>query len=531
MTFAARLKSAAPLLLLLIVFWSIAFYGLNFGIQWDEARGKFDSVKNTLETGIFLQGADPTGADYSYGGVNYLLTWSGLSPEIMRWLRHGNLSRESLSAEIVPVLYTTPVRLRVRAIYVILSSLSIIWIFFLCVSLGRTRGEAFLAAAILAGSWEVAYHSRFVAPDVVMMQFVLLAFLCLARAFNTKSCLWLYLGATAVGLAAGTKYLGGLVLPFFLVGAVCTLWRKDRSLSTVSLHTLGIIGMCAFIFVVTTPAPLIDPFRFFGQLKEQRDTYASGWYGYTVKPGISHFWDILKYFAIQMFSHYWTVSLILTAFCVMGFVCLLWEFSVIGLMLVAFPLAYIGYFSTQAAMIVRNLLIVAPFLCLAAARGITVIGQRLKSHPQRILYAGIALLLTLNFGWQIYAAEQVKKRANLGYFLRQFVAYAQSTKSQTILTSPNLANVLRDARLEVPANVVTNPEARYDTVAFFQSEGPDTFWQNWPSNHWGLYETTFGAHEVNMEAYSTFIGNQRILLVTAENFRKLPSAEKVVQTH
>src|SRR4029079_15308566 len=97
---ANRLKNAMPLLLLLILFCGIAFYGLNFGSQWDEARGKYDSIKNTVATGIFLQGADPTGADYSYGGVNYLLTWSGLTPEVVRWLRKGNLSREGLFAEI-----------------------------------------------------------------------------------------------------------------------------------------------------------------------------------------------------------------------------------------------------------------------------------------------------------------------------------------------------------------------------------------------------------------------------------------------
>jgi hypothetical protein len=521
---ANRLKNGMPLLLLLILFCGIAFYGLNFGSQWDEARGKFDSIKNTVATGIFLQGADPTGADYSYGGVNYLLTWSGLTPEVVRWLRKGNLSREGLFAEIMPVLYTIPVRLRVRAIYVILSSLSIVWIFCLCVSLGRTRGEAFLAAAMLAGSWEIGYHSRFVAPDVVMMQFGLLAFLCLTRAFNSQGRLWLYLGAATIGLAAGTKYTGGLVLPFFLAGAAYATWRNERSLRKVALHTVGVIGVSALIFLVTTPAALIDPFRFFGQLKEQKEVYASGWYGYTVKPGFSHFWEIVKYFAIQMLSHYWSVSLILAAFCLLGFFFLLWEFTWIGFLLVAFPLAYMGYFSMQAAMIVRNLLIVAPFLCIAAARGIVAVGRRLKSLPQRILYAGIALLLIINFGWQIYAAEQVKKRLNPEYFLRQFIAYAQETQSQNILASPNLANVLQ-GRTELPPNILTDPAGRYDKVAFFQSEGADAFWRDWPSNSWGLYEKTFGPLEVNLEAYSTFMGNQRILLVTAENFRKLPLAQ------
>jgi hypothetical protein len=59
-------------------------------------------------------------------------------------------------------------------------------------------------------------------------------------------------------------------------------------------------------------------------------------------------------------------------------------------------------------------------------------------------------------------------------------------------------------------------------VVFLQTEGPDKTWEIWPSNKWGMYERTFGPLEVNLEAYSTFIGNERILVVTKETFLKLP---------
>ena len=62
----------------------------------------------------------------------------------------------------------------------------------------------------------------------------------------------------------------------------------------------------------------------------------------------------------------------------------------------------------------------------------------------------------------------------------------------------------------------------YTKIAFFQTEGADTHWETWPSNVWSLYERVFGPQEVNLEAYTTFIGNERIIVITKENFRKLP---------
>src|SRR5437660_3545442 len=139
------------LIVLLTCFLWTSFYGLNFGTHWDESRAKFDSVRDSLRTGLFLQAPalGPEGKEYNHGGLNYLLTWSGLTPELLRFFFVGPHTLDSLSGSISPILYTTAVRLRVRAIYVILSSLCIVWLFWLNLRLGRSPAEAFIAAAIL----------------------------------------------------------------------------------------------------------------------------------------------------------------------------------------------------------------------------------------------------------------------------------------------------------------------------------------------------------------------------------------------
>ena len=72
-----ELKLILPVVPLLVCFWVPSFYGLDFGVHWDETRAKFGSVLNSLNNGLMFQGAglEEDGYNYNHGGVNYLLTW------------------------------------------------------------------------------------------------------------------------------------------------------------------------------------------------------------------------------------------------------------------------------------------------------------------------------------------------------------------------------------------------------------------------------------------------------------------------
>src|SRR3712207_7914661 len=55
--------------------------------------------------------------------------------------------------------YTTLFRsMRLRTVYLLITSLTVIWIYLLVLQHGRSPWEALLAASLLACSWEVAYH-------------------------------------------------------------------------------------------------------------------------------------------------------------------------------------------------------------------------------------------------------------------------------------------------------------------------------------------------------------------------------------
>jgi hypothetical protein len=518
-----------PLLPLLICFLWTSFYGLNFGTHWDETAAKFDSIRDTLKTGVFLQGAGDTyGAGYNYGGVNYMLTWLGFAPEVTHFLFHDDFTREKLSNAITPELYSWPARIRVRRIYLVLCALAIVWLYALALVLGRSRLEAFLAAAILACSWEFAYHSRWIAPDGVMMQFALLCFLCLAIGLARQSNRWFNVAAVAAGVAAGTKYPGVFVLPFLLIGAAYLERQKGSSARAAFQRILKLAATTIVTFVITSPAVLLDPFRFFGELKWQHTVYATSWYGYTIRPGMGHFFRIMQYFSLQLFSHYWGISIALAALCIIGIVAMVRERILATSLMLAFAVLYVAYFSQQGAMIVRNLLVVVPVLCLASARGVMTVAHYARPRLKLAFASVIAIFLAVNVGWEIYAATTIKFRHHSEDFLKQFANYVARSPAETFFVSKKLTNALQKSMGTIPSNIVADPQAAYTKVAFLQTESADIFWDKWPSNWWGMYETTFGPLEVNLEAYSTFVGNQRILVTTVEHFRRLPIRQAVL---
>jgi hypothetical protein len=518
-------RAALPPTLLLILFWGVSFYGLDFGDHWGEGRAKLDSVAKSVESGTFLQSVnEPTGHSYNHGGVNYLLTWSALAPELSTLLRQGPYTREALSEVVTPIIQGRSVRLRLRAIYVLLSGLSVLWLYFLCRAIDRSRTESFLAAAILSLSWEVGYHSRWIAPDAVMMQFSVLAFLCLGVAMKRRSVGWLYAAALAVGLAAGTKYPGAFLLPFLLIGAASVLWWERPSVPHVSRHVFALAATSSLTFVLTTPGILLDPFRFFAQLNEQWTLYSGGWLEYSVQPGLRHLFEILKYLALQGLSHYPVISVVFSVLGVLGLLALAKESRLITFLMAGFCLSYIALFSAQRLMLVRNLLVIFPFLALASARGIEVLGRRLGGTGMRILYGAIGLALAVNVGWEVHAARQIANRSDLDYSLREFEDYAQGSTGETFLVSAELLARLNRLPDSLPGNIHAQADGGYTRVAFLQSEGPDIFWAKWPANRWDTYEKTFGGMEVNLEAYPTFIGagNERILVVDRERMDRLP---------
>jgi 4-amino-4-deoxy-L-arabinose transferase-like glycosyltransferase len=107
--------------------------------------------------------------------------------------------------------------------------------------------EAFLASSFFALSWEVAYHSRWIATDGILMQFgTLTILLCLASYHSKRKQGIASLAAVAAGLGFGTKYPGGLLI----VPVIATI-----ILDTIAFHSPNALAL------VDSAGPLTSFFR------------------------------------------------------------------------------------------------------------------------------------------------------------------------------------------------------------------------------------------------------------------------------
>jgi hypothetical protein len=173
-------------------------------------------------------------------------------------------------------------------------------------------------------------------------------------------------------------------------------------------------------------------------------------------------------------------------------------------------------------MIVRNLLVVAPFVAIAAARGAASVGawlgprdaapiRRLRDArtAQRVWVALLAVALGINVAWLITCARSIVDRST-DRFAREAAAFVREHRETTFLLSPRVKRDLAFVGLVSP-NFTASP-AEADAFVFYAREGMRR-WHDWPANRRDLTRTWFGPREVNFNIYPNWWGDDRILVI------------------
>jgi len=128
---------------------------------------------------------------------------------------------------------------------------------------GGSYGSAFFSALLVAVNNQIALHSHFAHNDLYVTYFVCLGVYFLVRFNNSKNKWWLYLSFFASGLAASSKYPGGILFVVIFLTYIITERRnilrdKIGTFETVFVGTsVSIIG-----YGVGTPQ-LITWFSFY----------------------------------------------------------------------------------------------------------------------------------------------------------------------------------------------------------------------------------------------------------------------------
>jgi len=520
---ARMMLHTVPVVLPLLILIASNLRGLDYGFHWDEKDYQIKPIKNMVATETLLPGV------YLYPSVDYWIGAAALLPDIIA--ASPDKATSGRQKRLLKVIESDPYLIRLRAIFAVLTALSVLWIYLLVLIWRRSSVEALAAASFLALSWEVAYHSRWIATDGILMQFGALTILfTIVSRIRPGGRRWVRLAAVAAGLGCGTKYPGRLLLVPVLVGG-CLLWdtKWPRRLAILSLVELSMIF--AAMYLISTPGTVLQPLTFRQDLSSNMTLYSSGHAGYTVSPGLEHGARIFAYLSLVSFSRYMPIALLFFTFCVIGGYSLVREDLKTAILFFCFPVLYLPYFSLQKVMIVRNLLVIAPFMAILAARGTVSVSRYLKREFRvsnragglkfRLLHAGfvtvVVTLLAVNATWLIYASRTIVER-NTDYFIRQAASYISAERGQRFFLSERVAREL--ALLgPVPFTNVVDDATKADQIVFYKSEGMEHP-EDWPANRRTLTKTWFGPYEVNINMYPTWEGDDRIIVMSSAQAKK-----------
>ncbi|BAP55314.1 hypothetical protein THII_1017 [Thioploca ingrica] len=510
-----------PLVLLLGLFGVTGILGVDFGHQWDEPIF-LTSLKISLETGVFLPHS------YIYPSVSYDLSLLGIVPDIIGYyLVNPEPTVGGLNKYLVDSANSHDFLLRLRVLFLLVSSLTIIWTYLTVISWRKNSLEALLAAALVGLSWEVAYHSRWIAPNVIMAQFgmmtIMLLFFAAKAQNNQNKRFWLRLAAVAAALACATKYQAGLfLLPVWMGTLFFTRTFKIKFI--VIVETFFIFGLAYYI---VSPGTFLEAYQSIQHLKLVALIYnEAGHAGYTTHSGLEHLHLMANYFALVIFSKYSLISLFFFMMSIVGTIYLIKERKIISWVALGFPILYILYLSLQIkVMIVRNLVVLIPFFAIFAARGVFVLQNRFF-NKNSLFRAGFATfiitLLLINTFWLIQSTASIVNRHKTNY-IQQLAEFIEGNQDKRFLVSTQVLNDLSSLHGKIPS-LVTNVPEQAEIAVFYSSEVSN--WNAWTANQFNYTLTWFGPDEVNFNYYPSWAGDRRIVVMSVDKLQNLASLIK-----
>jgi 4-amino-4-deoxy-L-arabinose transferase-like glycosyltransferase len=526
---AARLLPVAGLLAVWGWFLWTGLRGIDFGRHWDDA-GLLAQVRESLQKGRLLPGI------YNYPGVTYwLITLCALPGTPREWLTgHEGVPlapgplpstlidpEDEAGGDRLPAGWPLSTRqdlLRVRTVFLLFASLAVPAAYALARAWGLSRAFALIAAALAGLSGELAYHSRWVAPDAILVPPVTAALALLTLAWRRPERPACLTGAAAlVALAMGTKYTAGfLVLPLAAVLARA-LVRRPRAPGPVLLG--AVLALCG-TFLLTTPGALLEPGLLLSAIVHESAHYAAGHVGHTVPAGLPHLLLNLRYLGLALPSPWIPVAVGFSLTAVVGLVLLVRDRPGLAAILLGSFAFLLMFMSWQRAMLPRNLLPWAALFALAFARGASGLVALARFRPvQALVLALVTAALVAHAAWLGVAARTIRTDHASRYakaFLRDVAEKGPSTYAVSAGLARHLESLVGADGVRELRHGATKGVRRNAVLA---SELAAAHCEAWVPP--GQPMTVYGPLEVNLRYYPIWIGRERIVVLDRKLVKKL----------
>lgn len=500
--------SAYPPVVLFLTLTAAMATSLDYGDHWDEQQ-QLGQVANTYATGSLLTHY------YNYPSGSYWLTLVATVPYAIGGILQGDPVQQVVTMDAL----LGRLRIPIRFVFLLVTNLALVWVFFICRRAGAPVWAAFLSSLFLGLSFEFSYHSRWIATDGPTAQFVALA-LWLSCRFVQEPRASAFPPAVAAGLAFGTKYNAALVLIPVLTALACRNEPRGRRLSV--LLPSAIVVFVA-VFIVTTPGAIWEPATFLKDVRNQMHFYGHVLnFAFSVQPGVDHLWKMIRYLIVAAMSPYEIVSILLVSLSPFGALALYRRDHRLFLILAPLPVIYLLYACTFRVMIVRNLLLLLPIVAVFAALGAHEVWRLSRRH--RLVRLGIfsvlSACLALNAYAYVIAIRSIVVRRSVDV-AREITRHVERSETPLYL-SPRVRATLGSAiePLRRSGKVVSRREAKR-TILW----NKEVYEGRFPANSPGTYELLrTGPFDINFDYYGSWTGYPRPLIIDTALYTSLWTA-------
>jgi hypothetical protein len=255
-----------------------------------------------------------------------------------------------------------------RLVTVFFGSLNVLIVFLIGKRLLRSSGVGLLAAVMMAVSPSNVTNSRYIAPDTYATFFVLLSLLISTQLLHYGRTRDYIAAGVVVGLAASSKYNGGLVIAALILAHF--LRRDSRGFRDYRLYMALFISLGSFL--LTTPFAALDSDKFLTDLQFDATHYSTGHTGMEGEP--------LRWYL----SHLWRVEGPIVILAALGIVQVIWSRSKERWVAVVFPVIYFALISRLVVRNERTLLPMVPFLFLFASLMVFFLWSQIGRARSRI---------------------------------------------------------------------------------------------------------------------------------------------------
>jgi hypothetical protein len=420
---------------------ALRFWGLAFGVPHSDTRPEETTIVVTA-LGLLFAGLNPhffhwPSLEFYIVSAIYRIGWE------IGHLR--GLYRLKYDMYQDAAVHITPFLMVPRVISAV-AGVATIWLVYKLMARLFDRQTAFTAAFFLAVAFLHVRDSHFGLVDVPMTALVMAALVALSSAVEHPTHVWRWVLTGALsGLAASTKYSGGLVLAAGVGSALVVLIRSEPAKRPAVLRgAAALVGATLMAFICGTPYALFDARNFlaglqfdFNHLMDTRGiVLGRGW------------WYHLR------FSLWYGLGAPLLIAGLAGNVLVLATSWKKALIILTFPVLDYLIVGRGYTVLARDITPVVPFLCMTAAFAVVWVVRRFatQTFAARIV-AVVAIAISLPSFQRAVAFDSVIGRTDTRVLAAEWTA-AHVRQQEWVGQIPPVL-VYPDFGVTKPSNLVT----------------------------------------------------------------------------